>query len=83
MSNIPYNIKEQDIQKFHKIVKDLNTLIEKIRKYEPSAHVYVTPNQINLMEGYGNCMGQGPLEKFGDERLVAQQVVLHLDCGDW
>lgn len=78
-----YNIKEQDIQKFYKIVKNLNSLVENIRKYEPSAHLYVTPNLVNLMTGYGSCVGQGKLEKDGDEYIIAQATLFHMDVGDW
>ncbi len=83
MKTNPYNIKEKDIEKFHKIVKDLNTLVEKIRKYEPSAHLYFTPNQANLMTGFGSCVGHGPLEKDGDEYIMAQETILYMDVGDW
>lgn len=83
MQNIPYNIKEQDIQKFHKIVKDLDALVKKIRKYEPSAHLYFTPNLANLMTGYGSCVGQGKFEKDGDEYIMAQETIMHMDVGDW
>lgn len=83
MSNIPYNIKEQDIQKFHKIIKDLNNLMENIRKYEPSAHLYFTPNSANLMTGYGSCVGQGKFEKDGDEYIMAQETIMKMDVGDW
>lgn len=83
MSTIPYNIKEQDIDKFNRIVKDLNNLVEKIRKYEPSAHLYITPSLVNLMTGYGSCVGEGKLEKDGDEYIMAQATILHMDVGDW
>lgn len=76
-------IHEEDIARFHTIVKSLNKLVEKIRKYCPSAHLYVTPSHINLMTGYGSCVGNGPLEKHGDEQVVEQETVLHMDCGDW
>lgn len=78
-----YFIKEADINKFNKLVKDLDTLVRKIRKYEPSAHLYVTPNQVNLMTGYGSCVGQGKLEKDGDEYVMAQATILYMDVGDW
>lgn len=78
-----YFIKEADINKFNKLVKDLDTLVRKIRKYEPSAHLYITPNQVNLMTGYGSCVGQGKLEKDGDEYVMAQATILYMDVGDW
>lgn len=78
-----YHIKEADINKFEKLVKDLDKLVEKIRKYEPSAHLYVTPNLVNLMTGYGSCVGQGKLEKDGDEYIMAQATIFHMDVGDW
>ena len=78
-----YNIKEEDINKFNKLVKDLDKLVEKIRKDEPSAHLYITPNLVNLMTGYGSCVGQGKLEKDGDEHIMAQATILHMDVGDW
>lgn len=83
MQNIPYNIKESDINKFNKLVKDLDTLVKKIRKYEPSAHLYITPNLVNLMTGYGSCVGQGKLEKDGDEYIMAQATIFNMDVGDW
>ena len=83
MSTIPYNIREQDIQKFENLVENLNILVKNIRKYEPSAHLYVTPSQVNLMTGYGSCVGNGKLEKDGDEYIMAQATILHMDCGDW
>lgn len=83
MQDIPYSIKESDINKFNKLVKDLDTLIEKIRKYEPSAHLYITPNLVNLMTGYGSCVGQGKLEKDGDEYIMAQATIMKMDVGDW
>lgn len=79
----PYNVKEEDIKKFDKLVKDLDKLVKKIRKYEPSAHLYITPSSVNLMTGYGSCVGQGKLEKDGDEYVMAQATILHMDVGDW
>lgn len=78
-----YEILDKDIVKFEKLVNDLNTLVEKIREYEPSAHLYITPSLVNLMTGYGSCVGNGKLEKDGNEYVVAQATILHLDCGDW
>lgn len=78
-----YFIKESDINKFNKLVKDLDTLVKKIRKYEPSAHLYITPNLVNLMTGYGSCVGQGKLEKDGDEYIMAQATIFNMDVGDW
>lgn len=78
-----YFIKEDDINKFNKLVKDLDTLVKKIRKYEPSAHLYITPNLVNLMTGYESCVGQGKLEKDGDEYIMAQTTIFHTDVGDW
>lgn len=83
MATNPYNIKEKDIEKFNKIVKDLDKLVNNIRKYEPSAHLYITPNLVNLMTGYGSCVGQGKLEKDGDEYIMAQATIFHMDVGDW
>ena len=78
-----YFIKEADINKFNKLVKDLDTLVKKIREYEPSAHLYITPNLVNLMTGYGSCVGQGKLEKDGDEYIMAQATIFNMDVGDW
>lgn len=78
-----YFIKEADINKFNRLVKDLDTLVKKIRKYEPSAHLYITPNLVNLMTGYGSCVGQGKLEKDGDEYIMAQATIFNMDVGDW
>ena len=78
-----YNIKEKDIEKFNKLVKDLDKLLNNIRKYEPSAHLWITPCSVNMMVGYGSCVGQGKLEKEGDEQVVAQVALHHMDVGDW
>ena len=76
-------IKDNDLKKFTKICEELDQLIQKIRKYEPSAHLYATPCQMNLMVGYGSCVGQGKLEKHGDERKILDSTILHMDVGDW
>ena len=78
-----YIIKECDLKKFSKICGDLEQLIQKIRKYEPSAHLYATPHQMNLMVGYGSCVGQGKMEKHGDERKIFDSTILYMDVGDW
>ena len=78
-----YFIKETDINKFEKLVKDLDKLVKKIKEYEPSAHLWVTPSHVNLMAGYGSCVGEGKLEKDGDEQVIAQATILYMDCGDW
>lgn len=78
-----YEILDKDIAKFEKLVKDLDRLVEQIRKYEPSAHLYITPAQVNLMTGYGSCVGQGKLEKDGDEYIMAEAGLFHMDVGDW
>lgn len=78
-----YFIKEEDINKFEKLVKDLDKLVKKIKQYEPSAHLWVTPSHVNLMVGYGSCVGEGKLEKEGDEEVIAQATILYMDCGDW
>ena len=71
-------IKPIDINKFEKICDDLNALIIRIRAYEPSAHLYVTPSQINLMIGYGDTTNNN-----GNELKIADRVIHNLDCGDW
>ena len=78
----PYNVKEEDIKKFDKLVKDLDKLVKKISKDEPSAHLNVTSNLVNLMTGYGSCVGQGNLEKDGDEYIMAQATIFHTDARD-
>jgi hypothetical protein len=54
-----------------------------IRKYCPSAHLWITPSTVNLMAGYGSCVGKGKLEKEGDEHVVAEATILNMDVGDW
>ena len=73
------NIREADLQRFFKACEKLNDCIEDIREYVPSAHIYVTPNEINLMVGYGDCCN----EKDAEEHVVASNYVTALDCGDW
>ena len=74
-----HNIRESDIERFFKTCEKLNELIESIREYVPSAHIYVTPNEINLMVGYGDCTN----EKDAEERVIASNYITALDCGDW
>ena len=76
---VEHNIRENDIERFFEICEKLNGIIESIREYVPSAHIYVTPNEMNLMVGYGDCTN----EKDAEERVVASQYVTALDCGDW
>lgn len=77
-----YQIEEKDLYKFRRICSDLNKLISKIKKYEPSVHLYATPAQINLMVGYGMCVG-AKNEICGDEQVYDTCSVNTLDCGDW
>jgi hypothetical protein len=78
-----YEITPEDIEKFDKAVKRLNKLLMDIRKYCPSAHLWITPSTVNLMAGYGSCVGKGKLEKEGDEHVVAEATILNMDVGDW
>ena len=78
-----YTIKDSDLKKFTKICDELKQLIQKIQKYEPSAHLYATPCQMNLMVGYGSCVGQCKMEKHGDERKILDSPILYMDVGDW
>lgn len=77
-----YNIKESDIERFFNACDKLNECIEAIREYEPSAHLYVAPNQINLMIGYGDCTNW-EVRRSSDEAPAASSSISALDCGDW
>ena len=72
-------IDQVDLDNFYIACKKLRDTIETIRYYIPSAHLYVTPNEINLMVGYGDCLN----EKNAEEHWVAGIVIPHMDCGDW
>ena len=75
-------IDQVDIDKFNDACKLLNDCIETIRYYVPSAHIYVTPNQINLMVGYGDSINS-ETRKDSTEQVVEFNSVTALDCGDW
>lgn len=77
-----YQIDEKDLVKFRSICASLNKLVNKIKKYEPSAHLYATPAQLNLMVGYGICVGTKN-EICGDEQVYDTCSINTLDCGDW
>ena len=71
-------IKPKDIKEFEKICDELRSLMDRIREYEPTAHLYVTPETINLMIGCGEICN-----KYGNELKIAEKIILNLDCGDW
>ena len=78
-----YNIRAEDIKKFETLVRDLDKLVKKIREYEPSAHLWVTPSHVNLMTGYGSCVGEGKLEKEGEAELYALESDMDNDAIWW
>ena len=70
-------IKEKDIRDFEKYAQKLGEVINRIRKYKPTAYIYVTPSQLNLMSDTND-------EVSVDQKLiVTSESILHLDCGDW
>ena len=77
-----YIIDQVDIDNFKTACLQLRNTLEMIRYYVPSAHIYVTPNQINLMVGYGDCVNS-EVRKNADEDVVESIVIPHMDCGDW
>lgn len=68
---------EQEEHALWKIAKDMNALLEKVRKRNPKAQWYVTPSFINLMEHNDGLYHR-------EQDLIAQTPMIHhLDCGDW
>ena len=67
------------LRDFIEACKQLRAVLEEIREIEPSAHIYVTPAEINLMVGEGDPTE----EKNATETRVDGVIVPHLDCGDW
>ena len=75
-----YKIKSEDIADFIICVRNLDKIIEKIRKYNSLAYIYATPSQLNLMSEYKEETRAGRVDT---EPVVASIHVTSLDCGDW
>lgn len=71
-------IKAKDIRDFEKYARKLNEVIERIVEYQPDARIFVTPQQINLMAGFGE-----DVEETDQELVVAEVVCHYAECGDW
>ena len=69
------DIKDKDIKDFDATIKKLNVVINRIRKYNPNAILYATPNAINLLKDTS--------EINESEFVVSSQYVDYMDCGDW
>lgn len=70
-------IKAKDIRDFEKAVERLDEVLERILQYKPTAWIYVTPSQLNLMSDKND-------EVFVNQDLiVTSKTIVNLDCGDW
>ena len=75
-----YKIKPEDIADFITYTRNLDRLMEKIKKYNSSAYIYATPTQLNLMSEYKEETRSGRVDT---DPVVASIYVTSLDCGDW
>jgi hypothetical protein len=78
-------IKERDKKKFQKCVAELNTLIEKIREYEPEANYFVAGEGITTIaihrKEFPVDTPNHTLEWAGD--TLAIEEIKHCDCGGY
>lgn len=70
-------IKAKDIRDFEKAVERVGEVLERIRQYKPTAYIYVTPSQLNLMSEKNDEVS------VNQDLIVTSKVILSLDCGDW
>jgi hypothetical protein len=75
-------IKEKDIRDFEKHARKLGEVIKRIREYKDNAHIYVTPQQFNLMadEMSGH---HGRIESKEEDTVVTYVLCSFVECGDW
>ncbi len=74
------SIKARDIQDFEKAAQRLNTILQRIRKYNPDANIFSAGDTLNLLSEYDNE------SRSCEERdaIVASCVTITgLDSGDW
>ena len=75
-------IKAKDIRDFEKHAKKLSEVIARIREYKDGAHIYVTPQQFNLMaDEFSGQHGRIPGKE--EDSTVASVFCSFLDGGDW
>lgn len=70
-------IKVKDIRDFEKAVERLDEVLERIQQYKPTAYIYVTPSQINLMSEKNDEVSAN------QDLIVTSGIIVNLDCGDW
>ncbi len=74
------SIKARDIQDFEKAAQRLNTILQRIRKYNPEANIFSAGDTLNLLSEYDN--ESRPCEE--RDAIVASCVTITgLDSGDW
>ena len=76
------DIRVKDIRDFEKYARKLNEVIVRIREYNHSAHIYVTPGEINLMRGESqeyHCRNERAI----NNPVVSSVSVEGIECGDW
>ena len=76
-----HGIKAKDIRDFEKYASKLNEVIERIKKYQPDANIFATPNQLNLMYAQNKCY-HWRIENEVEDPVVSS-VTVNMDCGDW
>ena len=74
------SIKARDIKDFEKAAQRLNTILQRIRKYNPEANVFSDGDTLNLLSGYDD--ESRPSEE-RDAIVVSCVTITSLDSGDW
>lgn len=76
-------IKKRDIESFVKAANKLDSLMKRIRQYNPDAKYYLANDTLNLMNGHSHsAMKLGYMEPLY-ENVVESVVIESADGGDW
>ena len=71
----------QQKQKFIKLVKSLNSLLEEVRKVTPNANYYLAEDTLNILSDESH---EGHLSEIKrQDRVMVYERLLHSGGGDW
>lgn len=67
-------------RRFRKAVRELNAVLEEVRKKHPAANYYVTPSMIHLMKGESHT---GSEARAARANIHASEMMPCTGGGDW
>jgi hypothetical protein len=71
----------QQKQKFIKLVKSLNSLLEEVRKVTPNANYYLAEDTLNILSGESHEGKFGLIKR--QDRIMIGECLVHSGGGDW